>query len=67
MQCYFLLLSDNKQYEQLITSSITIKEPSEFKQKVTVLVWYYMARIDFLLREGNDSFAYDLLYKAIRD
>lgn len=48
MQCYFLLLSDNKQYEQLITSSITIKEPSEFKQKVTVLVWYYMARIDFV-------------------
>lgn len=54
------------EYEQLITSSITIKEPSEFKQKVTVLVWYYMARIDFLLREGNDSFAYDLLYKAIQ-
>ncbi|OXH27229.1 hypothetical protein J008_04781 [Cryptococcus neoformans] len=54
------------EYEQLITSSFTIKEPSEFKQKVTVLVWYYMARIDFLLREGNDSFAYDLLYKAIQ-
>ncbi|KIR81177.1 hypothetical protein I306_01720 [Cryptococcus gattii EJB2] len=52
------------EYEQLITSSTTIKEASELKQKVTVLVWYYMARIDFLLREGNDSFAYDLLYKA---
>lgn len=48
----------------MITSSTTIKEASELKQKVTVLVWYYMARIDFLLREGNDSFAYDLLYKA---
>lgn len=48
MQCYFLLLSDKKQYEQLITSSTTIKEASELKQKVTVLVWYYMARIDFV-------------------
>nr|ODN94132.1 hypothetical protein L203_00308 [Cryptococcus depauperatus CBS 7841] len=53
------------EYEQMIIDKLPLKGSEEFEQRLSVLIWFYIARIDILLQEGNDAFALDLLFKAL--
>ncbi|WVN84898.1 uncharacterized protein L203_100034 [Cryptococcus depauperatus CBS 7841] len=54
------------EYEQMIIDKLPLKGSEEFEQRLSVLIWFYIARIDILLQEGNDAFALDLLFKALQ-
>ncbi|TYJ53702.1 hypothetical protein B9479_005669 [Cryptococcus floricola] len=53
------------EFEQTLLSATDPQDSGEIKQQVSSLVWFYCARIDLLLKEGNDTFAFDIFLKAI--
>ncbi|WVQ72986.1 hypothetical protein IAR50_002549 [Cryptococcus sp. DSM 104548] len=53
------------EFEQTLISANNTQAPGEMKQQVSSLVWFYCARIELLLKEGNYNFAFDILLKAI--
>ncbi|WVQ84872.1 hypothetical protein IAT38_007035 [Cryptococcus sp. DSM 104549] len=53
-------------YEGLISSSPQPRDAAEIKQHVSAMVLFYLARIDILINEGNDSFSLALMHKAIQ-